>query len=144
MHEWIQHNGCHLDRFVLGKNHYSYDWYDITHWNFVCIFRHQFSCCFFTSHWPANTNRTFWPSYSLIYIVQHLDGVFDPCTCTGELSCVTIWSLQSSKSWQVAKLVHTFLFTEIWCQKYQFASLFLRGLRTRHYVFVLIRFLYGD
>ena len=40
LHGWIQHSGRHSVRFVLRTDRLSYDWYDITHLNLVCIFRH--------------------------------------------------------------------------------------------------------
>jgi len=40
MHGWIQHTGRHADRFVFGTHRSFYNWYDITHLHFVCIFRH--------------------------------------------------------------------------------------------------------
>jgi len=49
MHGWLQHNGQHSDRFLLGTDHSSYDSSDITHLNFVCISHPLFSCCFLTS-----------------------------------------------------------------------------------------------
>jgi len=49
MHRWMQHNGRHSDRFVLGMNRSSHNSFSITHLNLVCIFGHKFSCCFLTS-----------------------------------------------------------------------------------------------
>jgi len=86
----------------------------------------------------------FWPFFLVCWILELAHDAFDPCTCTDELSCVTISSLKSRKCWQVAILVNNLLFSKIWSQKLQFAYLFLRWHRSRHHVLVRIRNLYGD
>jgi hypothetical protein len=40
IHGWIQHDGCHSYRFVIRTDRSFYDTYDITHLNFVSIFRY--------------------------------------------------------------------------------------------------------
>jgi len=37
-----------------------------------------------------------------MWVLDHSHGVFNPCTCTDELSCLTFWSLKSRNRWQVA------------------------------------------
>ena len=86
----------------------------------------------------------FWQFFHVIWIPELLHGAFDPCTCTDKLSCLTIWSMKSRKSWHVAKLANNLLFSKIWCQKLQFAYLFLRWCRSHHHVFIRIRNIYGD
>jgi len=40
IHGWIQDDGCRSDRFGVRTDHSFFDTYDITHLNFVSIFRH--------------------------------------------------------------------------------------------------------
>ena len=40
IHEWIRHDGCRSDRFVMRTDRSSYDTYDIPHLNFVSTFLH--------------------------------------------------------------------------------------------------------
>jgi len=144
LYGWIRNDGCRSDRFVMHTDRSSDDPYDITHWNFVSTFRHEYCFCFVTYVSLAEENRTWWPSYSPIWILELSHGVFDPCTCTDELSYLTILSLKSSKSRHVAKLVNNLLFTEIRRQKLQFAPLFFCRRRSYHHLFVRIRYLYGN
>jgi len=140
----MQHNGGYSDRFELSTGCSFYDSYDITHLNFGSIFCHEYSFCFLTKRWWANWNQPYWLSLEMIGVLEHSHGALDHCTCTDELSCLTIWSLKSRKRWKLVNLVQKLLFTEIWCQKYQFTYLFLWWHRSHHNIFVRIQFLYGD
>jgi len=37
---WMQHEGHHSDNFILNTDCSVYDSYDITHWNFLCLYCH--------------------------------------------------------------------------------------------------------
>jgi len=43
---WMQHDGCHTERFVLCTDQSFYNLYDITHLKFISPFRHYLSLCF--------------------------------------------------------------------------------------------------
>jgi len=144
IHGWIQHDGCPSDWFVMRTDRSFHDTYDITHPNFVSTFHHTYCFCIVAKQSHAKGNWTFWRSYSAIWILEHLHGAFDPCTCTDQLSCLTIWSLKSRKSWHRAKLVNTLLFTAIRRQKLQLAYLIFHRRRSHHNLFVGIRYLYGN
>jgi hypothetical protein len=128
----------------MCTNRSFYDTYDSTYLDFVTIFHNYCSCCYVTRQSLADGNRMCWPSYSLIAILLLSHGAFDPCTCTDEWSCLTIWSLKSRKSWHIAKLVMKSLLTRIWRQKLRFAYLFLRTWRCHQHVFVQMPNLYGE
>jgi len=140
----MRHNGQYSDRFVFSAGSYWYHSYDFTHFNFVSICCHQYSFCFLTWKEMANRNRTDWPSWSLIWIPEPSHGASDSCTSRDKLSCLIIWSLKSRKCWHEANLIHKLHFPEIWHQRYKFICLLLQWHRSRHHVFVRIRFLYGD
>jgi len=40
IHGWMQHDGCHSDRFVWRTDRSFHDMYAITHLNYVSSFRH--------------------------------------------------------------------------------------------------------
>ena len=96
------------------------------------------------SHHTNRQNNIEWSSYSLMWNLTLSHGANDPCTCTYKLLWLTIWSLKPRKSWQVAKLVHELLLSEIWCQKIQFLYRLLLHCRSRYHFFVGIQFLLGD
>ena len=144
LHAWMHHDSRHSDRFILSTNRSIYDSYDITHSNSVSILLHWFSLYFLNQQQSAIRSWTYRPSWSLIWILDLSHGAFDPCTCTDEFSCLTIWSLKSRKSWRIAKLVHKLHCTEIWRWKYKFVTIYLRWRRSHHLIFVRIRYLYGD
>jgi len=144
IHQWIWLDSCRWDRFFLSTARSFYDTYEITYLNFVSIFCHLFGFCFLAWQSPADRNRMFWPLFRMIWILELSHGAFDPCTCTDKLSCLTIWTQTSRKSWHTAKLVNKLLFTKIWRQKSQFAYLLHCRLNNHRHVLVRIWNLYGE
>jgi len=141
---WMRHDSHHSVRFVMSTDRSFYDTYGITHSNFVSIFSHLYSSCFVDEQSLADRNRTCWLFFCVIWIPEFSHGVLDPCTCTDELSCLTIWSLKSRKSWTIVKLVNKLLFTKIWRQKLHFTYLFICWRRSRHHDYVGIQNVYGN
>jgi len=113
----MQCDGGHSSQLVLFINHCIYVSYDITDLNSTSEISLEFSCSFLTELLLAGWYHVHWSSVNLSWAPEHWHGPTNPCTCTDELSCFTIWSLESTKSWQVAKFLHEVLFQEIYCQK---------------------------
>jgi hypothetical protein len=144
IHEWMQHDINRSERFSISAVRSLYDTYDISHLNFVSTFHQQYSCCLV--RWQSFPDRNWicWLSYRLMRILKLSHRAFNPCTCTEKWLYFPIWSPKVRKSWDIAKLVNKLLFTDIWCQKLQFAYPFLRWCSSSHHVFVWIHNLYGD
>jgi len=116
LYGWSQHDAGHLYRFGSHIDHSFYNRYAITDSNIVSQFWLQFKLRVVTYLWEAGLYCVDQPSINLLWSPELSYGPYDPCTCTDELSCLTIWSLKSKKFWHVAKCIHKWFFMEIWHQ----------------------------
>jgi len=103
MHDCMQSKGCHSFSFALCCDCCIYESYDITELYFVSEFWLQLSFNCLTWEWRAGQYHVHWSSVNESWSLEHWHILSDPCTCIDELSCLTMWSLKSSKWWHVAK-----------------------------------------
>jgi len=98
----MQLDGLHSFRLVLCCDRSICNSDDITNIDFICEFRVQFGFRFLTYPQLAGPDHGHWSSVNVIYNLEHWHGPSNHCTCTDELSCPTISTLSSSKSWHLA------------------------------------------
>ena len=96
---WMQHDGGHSYRFALRIDRCSSGWYAITDSNFVSRFCLAFRLRILTYLWEAGRHHVDQSSIDSVWSLERSYRPYDPCTCTDELSCLTIWSLKSKKCW---------------------------------------------
>ena len=144
MHDHLQHDGHHSFSFTSHFDGCIYDSYGIRDLNCVSEYRVWLGCNCLTQPQRAGRYHAHWLSVNDICSLSHWHGLSDPCTCIDELSCLTIWSLKSSKCWQVAKWVQVLHFKRIQHHKCQFDYSLLRRHSSRHHVFIGILFPYGN
>ena len=131
MHDCINHDGSHSISFPSRFDRWIYDSYNITDLYFSIEFWLQFSIMYLTYQERAGQYHVHWSSVNEIWSGEHWHVLSDHCICIDELSCLTIWSLKSSKSWHIAKYVQILHFKWIHRDKSQFAYTFLRQSRSR-------------
>ena len=100
---WMQHDRGQSYWFAFHTDCSIHDWYDITDLNFVrkgCL---KFRFCILTWHWQASRYQAHWLRMNWIWHQQLSQGMYDPCTCTDDLSYLSFWSQKSRQSWHVAE-----------------------------------------